>query len=110
MQGEHSCMAVSNLSPLPSSSIKKRRVFTRKRLVIIACVTVLLLLTATGGISLYFSNVLLQVVHGPPSYPLSVMAVDGKTITLPLTLNTKQPGTFGIDWADGQAIVGPVVS
>lgn len=100
---------VPSPSPTLASSSQRRRVFSRKRLVLLSLSLVLLLLIASGGISLYFSYVLLQVVHGPTTYSLAVLDIQEKTITLPLTHDTQQPGTFGIDWANGQAIVGPLL-
>lgn len=85
--------------------------FTWKKVIWTLVALVLLFLIATGGISLYFANVLVQVNHsGSPTYGTEVLAVTAHTVKLQLTSDTQRPGEFGIDWPSGQAIVGPVVS
>src|ERR1051326_7440606 len=63
-----------------------------------------------GGIGFYFSNVLLNPVHAPATYPLEATQVSAHRLTLPNTQDTNQPGTFGITWRTGQAIVGNIIS
>lgn len=65
---------------------------------------------AIGGISVYFSNAILEVIHYAPSYTLAVTSVGAKTVTLQRTSNTLTPGEFEIEWPGGQAIVGPILS
>ncbi len=63
-----------------------------------------------GGIGFYFSKVLLTPVYQPATYTLESTQVSAHMLTLPRTLDTRQPGTFGITWANGQAIVGDIIS
>ncbi len=69
---------------------------------------VLLVVVCIGGISLYFSNSILQVSRNSPTYTILVTGVGAKTVTLQRSLDTQRPGVFGIDWPDGQAIVGSI--
>ena len=75
-------------------------------------ILILLLLALLGiiGISWYISNRLLHRTGSAPSLSIPVTDVGTKTITLQKTANTKRPGVFGITGADGQAIVGPILS
>lgn len=102
-----------NASSSVATSFKKRRkFFTRKRVLWTLLMLVLLVAICIGGISFYFSNVLLQVTHGAPAYNTLVTNVNiqAQTITLQRTTDTARPGTFGIDWPTGEAIVGPIIS
>jgi len=90
---------------------RKRRFFTKKRVIITVVTLVFAFLIVCGGISLYFSNVLLQVPpHLPVTYTLAVTNVNTQTLTLPRTVSTERPGTFSLDWAQGQAIVGAITT
>lgn len=73
---------------------------------------ILLLLVLIGiiGISWYISNRLLRRSGSSPSFNIAVTDMSTKTITLQQTANTRRPGVFGITGADGQAIVGPILS
>src|SRR5436305_1624652 len=76
----------------------------------ILLVVVLLAGTVVGGISVYFSSVILQVIHYLPTYSLAVTAVGVDTVTLQRTAETQAPGVFEIDWPSGQAIVSPMTT
>ncbi|GAB4006490.1 hypothetical protein GCM10029992_57330 [Glycomyces albus] len=77
----------------------------------IALVSILLLaLGGLGGAGWYFSGEVIDVEHGPHSYPLTVEAVDGETVTLTLGEDTERPGVWGLEWEDGRAVLGEVVS
>ena len=102
-------VSISN-SEVATTPVRKRRFFTKKKTLLTLLALVLLVIIAIGGISLYYSNVLLVVSHGPPSYDIQVIDVTGQTVTLQRTSDTERPGVFGIDWAKGDAIVGPIVS
>lgn len=65
---------------------------------------------ALGGVSFYFSSMILQVIHYLPTYSIAVTAVNARTITLQRTPETLSPGEFQIEWPGGQAIVGPPLS
>jgi uncharacterized protein len=106
-------MNATNTSPVddpPHRNRARRRFFTVKKLLLTLFILLLLFVFTSGGISLYFSNVLLNISHEPPSYPLLVSGVTTKTVTIPRTTDTVRAGTFGIDWSQGSAIVGQVVS
>jgi uncharacterized protein len=73
-------------------------------------IILLLVAAVIGGIGVYFSNAILGVVHYTPTYTLAVTGVSAKTITLQRNSDTLAPGEFEIEWPDGQAIVGPMIS
>lgn len=102
---------ITTASSVTDLSAKKRRTFfTRKRVLFTLLSLLVLLAMALGGISFYFSNVLLQVTHGDPAYTTLVTGVSAQRITLQRTSNTVRLGTFGIDWPTGQAIVGAITA
>jgi fermentation-respiration switch protein FrsA (DUF1100 family) len=95
-----------------SSSSPKR---SRKRLISIAVIALLVLvLLGSGtivGISIYFSNAILQVPDfTTPTYGTPVLAVSETTVTLKRVGDVMHPGVFQIEWPAGQALVGPVLS
>src|SRR5579884_906149 len=69
-----------------------------------------LILMSIAGICWYFSSRILNRTSNSPSFSILVTGIDTETITLQCTKNTKRPGVFGIQGADGQAIVGPILS
>lgn len=72
-----------------------------------------LLVLAVGGIGAagwYFSGEVINVVHEEDPYGLEVIAADDATVTLPLTEAAALPGTWGLQWADGQAVLGEVLA
>lgn len=100
-----------NTLPSVANSVKQRRkFFTRRKIIVTLLTLILLILLSISGIGFYFSNVLLQVTHGSPSYNTLVTSVSAQTITLQRTQETARPGTFGITWPAGQAIVGPILT
>lgn len=95
----------------PASSIQKRPHRSRIRIALAAILLLLLLvIAAIGGISFYFSNAILDVIHYTPTYNIAVTAVSARTVTLQRTSLTLKPGEFEIEWPAGQAIVGPILS
>src|ERR1700730_8196294 len=97
-----------NDSPTTVTSLKQRparRFFTKKEIVFSLLTLILLVVISIGGISLYFSKVLLEVTHGPETYTTSVISVSAQTVTLQRTPSTEREGTFGLNWPGGQAIV-----
>ena len=77
---------------------------------VILLAILLLVAAVIGGIGVYFSNAILEVIHYTPVYNLAVTAMSAKTMTLQRTSNTLTPGEFEIEWPAGQAIVGPIIS
>jgi uncharacterized protein len=61
------------------------------------------------GIGWFYSSVLLDPTQRPV-YPERVLAVDGTSVTLAATRLAAQPGTWGLRWPDGLAVVGPVTA
>ena len=55
------------------------------------------------------SSVLIVPKHGLGSVDIPVDAVSAATITLERTSNTQRPGTYGLDWPTGHAIVGRIL-
>ncbi|GHO46491.1 alpha/beta hydrolase family protein [Ktedonospora formicarum] len=88
---------------------KKSRVFSPQGILLTLLSLILLCVIADGGIGFYFSNVLLEPTH-QTSFTLEATNVSTHTITLPHNLDTEQPGTFGLTWPNGQAIVGGITS
>lgn len=81
-----------------------------RRVLVILLALLLLVAVVIGGIGVYFSNAILEVIHYTPVYNLAVTAVSTKTMTLQRTSDTLTPGEFEIEWPAGQAIVGPIIS
>lgn len=101
----------ANSSTSTPSLIQKRLRSSVVRGVVGVLLTILLLgVIAIGGISIYVSNSILQVIHYLPTYSLAVRAVGTNTVTLQRTTETLTPGEFEIDWVGGQAIVGSIIS
>jgi uncharacterized protein len=60
------------------------------------------------GIGWFYTNVLLDT-SVRPLFPEVVMDSDAATVTLAASRLAVQPGTWGLRWADGMAVIGPVV-
>src|SRR5579885_2680131 len=94
-----------------TSSLQKRPHRRIVKVVLIALlVLIFLAVAAIGGVSFYFSNAILEVIHYTPTYAITVDAVGAKVITLQRNSSTLAPGVFEIEWPAGQAIVGPILS
>lgn len=63
-----------------------------------------------GGVGIYFSNQILEVIHYLPTYSLVVTEVSAQSVTLARTSDTQATGEFEIEWPGGQAIVGSLLS
>lgn len=81
----------------------------RGLLVLVLCLAVLAA-GVLGGVGVYYSNQLLNVSHAPDPYPLRVSASTRGTVTLPRNMSTLRPGTYGLAWADGAAVLGAVAA
>jgi len=86
---------------------RRRRGWTRWLAIGVSALLVLLLV-ALGGAGWYFSGQVVDVVHGPHSYPYPVVAVDDDTVTLPNNHDTTRVGVWGLDWGDGRAVIGEI--
>ncbi len=71
-------------------------------LAIIACGVLL-------AVAWYFSSQLLDVTHSS-SYTTPVLAAGTGTVTLERTEDTSRPGTYGMDWPGGHAVLGRVTA
>jgi pimeloyl-ACP methyl ester carboxylesterase len=60
------------------------------------------------GIAWYFSSQLLDVDHSS-SYSLTVLSVGKGTVTLERNDDTTRPGTYGLEWRGGHAVMGRVI-
>lgn len=60
------------------------------------------------GVGWFYSTLLLDTTLRP-LYPERVRAVDAGTVTLVASRLAVQPGTWGLRWPDGMAVMGPVV-
>ncbi|MCY7343914.1 MAG: alpha/beta fold hydrolase [Pseudonocardia sp.] len=61
------------------------------------------------GIGWFYSSVLLDT-RRRPVYPERVLAAGNGTVTLDATRLAALPGTWGLRWTDGLAVMGPVVA
>ncbi len=105
-------MEKSNKGTLAAASLVEKHPQRRMiKIVLVILLALLLLVTAViGGIGIYFSNAILEVIHYNPIYTLAVSNVSAKTVTFQRTSDTQTPGEFEIQWPAGQAIVGPLLS
>ncbi|MFC3491474.1 alpha/beta hydrolase family protein [Glycomyces rhizosphaerae] len=94
---------------LETDAPARRRRWLRP-LVITLSVLLVLALGGLGAAGWYFSGEVLNVTHEEDPYELTVEAVDDTTVTLPLSEATEQPGTWGLQWDGGQAVLGEVVA
>jgi uncharacterized protein len=63
---------------------------------------------AGAGISWWYARVLLDT-RRRRIYPDRVLRADTRTVTLAMSRLTRQPGVWGVRWAEGLAEVGPVI-
>ncbi len=81
----------------------------RRRLLWTLAVVVVLAVAAVGGAGWYYSGLVIDPVH-TSGYPLEVTAVSGDQVTIKGGADTAAPGTYGLTWADGNALVGQVIT
>ena len=81
----------------------------RRHLLWTLAVVLVLAVAALGGAGWYYSGLVIDPVH-TPSYPLEVTAVSGDQVTIKGGSDTDSPGTYGLTWADGNAILGPAMA
>lgn len=75
--------------------------------VLVLLALLIILSGALLGIGWYFSSQLLDVSHNP-SYTTPVLAAGNGTVTLARNRDTTRPGTYGMEWHGGHAIMGKV--
>ncbi|WP_205324740.1 S9 family peptidase [Glycomyces sp. YM15] len=95
-------------TPLDTEAPARKRRWLRP-VVIVLSVLLVLAVGGIGGAGWYFSGEVINVVHEDDPYELEVLAVDDATVTFPLTKASSQPGTWGLQWEDGQAVLGEVL-
>ncbi|MDA1360723.1 alpha/beta fold hydrolase [Glycomyces luteolus] len=96
-------------TPLETEAPARKRRWLRPVVIVLSALLVL----ALGGIGAagwYFSGEVINVSHEEDPYGLTVIAADGATVTLPHTDATEQTGTWGLQWEDGQAVLGEVLA
>jgi hypothetical protein len=86
------------------------RTHGRRRLVVIGGLSLGLGVAAVAGIAWYLSELLLRVRHSLKPYTIRIMDVQADTVTLERTPESMRWGRFGLDWPDGHAIIGQVVT
>lgn len=96
-------------TPLDTEAPARRRRWLRP-VVITLSVLLVLALGGLGAAGWYFSGEVINVTHEDDPYGLTVAAADGATVTLPLTDDTERPGTWGLQWEGGQAVLGDVLA
>ncbi len=70
----------------------------------------LLAVSGVGYAGWYYSSELLTVPHGEDPFDLWVLDADANSVTLPRTEETTQPGTYGLRWPGGSAVLGAIES
>jgi pimeloyl-ACP methyl ester carboxylesterase len=86
----------------------RRRRWLRASLISLA-VLLVLALGGLAGAGWYFSGEVIDVDHSESDFDITVEAVDATTVTLPRGAHTEKPGTWGLAWDGGQALIGDVV-
>lgn len=81
----------------------------RRRLLWTAAVVAVVAVAAVGGAGWYYSGLVIDPEH-TSTYPLEVTAVDGGQVTIKGGTDTDAPGTYGLTWADGNAVLGAVTA
>ncbi|MCT9929785.1 S9 family peptidase [Planotetraspora sp. A-T 1434] len=81
----------------------------RRRVACTVAVVAVFGVVAVGGAGWYYSGLVLDPVHAS-DYPLEVMAFNGDEVTLKGGSDTATPGTYGLTWANGNALLGPTVT
>ena len=91
-----------------SQSSKRPRRW-RRRVIAALIVLIVILGGVVGGAGWYFSGEVVNVTHGEYDYPVTVAAVNGTEVTLPVTEETTRDGVWGLHWPDGRALLGDVL-
>lgn len=81
----------------------------RRWAAIALAVVLVLAIAAVAVASWYFSSVLLDPRHGDGPYDLEVVGAQPGRVVLPRDGDTLRPGTYGLDWEGGHAIVERVI-
>jgi pimeloyl-ACP methyl ester carboxylesterase len=117
MSGELSFMSIQTKKTV-GTSLATSKSWRRRIIKIVSIVLVVLVVSGLGalvGVSIYFSNQILQVQDfTTPKPDIPVLAVTTNTVTLQRGVSgapdVLAPGEFEIEWSAGQALVGPVLS
>jgi pimeloyl-ACP methyl ester carboxylesterase len=81
----------------------------RRRVLIGAAATVMLVVVVTAVASWMFSSALLVPEHDEPDRDVAVEAVSPGRVELSSNGDTRRPGIYGLDWDGGRAIVGGIL-
>jgi pimeloyl-ACP methyl ester carboxylesterase len=80
------------------------------RIILISLVVLVLIVAAALiGVGWYYSIQLLEVDHST-SYGTSVLAAGPHSVTLSRSADTARPGTYGIEWPGGHAVIGQIAA
>ncbi|WP_459801719.1 alpha/beta hydrolase [Herbidospora sp. RD11066] len=81
----------------------------RRRVVLGATGTVVVVALALGAAGYYYSGLVIDPVH-TSTYPIEVVAVGDGRVTLKGGVDTDALGIYGLTWADGNARLGETIS
>lgn len=90
--------------------MRSPRLASLRGLIVLLVCLALLAIAALGGFGVYYSNQLLNVSHKADPYGLRILAVTAKSVTLPRNADTERPGTYGLAWRNGSAVVGAITA
>ncbi|HEY8467465.1 MAG TPA: alpha/beta fold hydrolase [Solirubrobacterales bacterium] len=88
----------------------RRRGGGRRRVAVAALLLLVVVVAAVAVMGWRYSSLVLVPNHEPGPFDVKVLAVEGDRITLERDADTERPGTYGLDWRDGHAIVGRVLA
>lgn len=97
-------------TPLETEAPARTRRRWLRPVVITLSALLVLALGGLGAAGWYFSGEVINVVHEDDPYGLTVVAADDATVTLPSTEASALPGTWGLEWEGGRAVLGDTVS
>ncbi|WP_285584739.1 alpha/beta fold hydrolase [Herbidospora sp. NBRC 101105] len=81
----------------------------RRRVLLGTTGTVVVVALALGAAGYYYSGLVIDPVH-TSNYPIEVTAVGEGQVTLKGGGDTDAPGTYGLTWAGGNAVLGEAIS
>jgi uncharacterized protein len=97
-------------TPVETEAPARSRRRWLRPVVITLSVLLVLALGGLGAAGWYFSGEVINVSHEDDPYGLTVVAADDVTVTLPNTAASALPGTWGLEWDGGRAVLGDTVA